>query len=470
MTKSVPRFPPETVFTLVAGLAWIQLGSDASFLTLLSALLPGGLLLAGGFATPLLPGDVRTPQLTATGAAIGMILALPMVFAVGIGGTLILLLLSAASFIAAGWTSQRFEPAYAGVPNVDITPLLAAKVALDEVNLFQIDLGRDSPLEFDPHQMRDEVSKAREFYTSKGWLEKPSLYHNDPPPLTAPVITKESFGRLKYEHLRFNSEYEPDRDEPGRDRWLSYVANREAHAWVYRHASGKRPWLICIHGYGMGIPAIDIGAFKAEALHKAGMNVVLPVLPLHGPRKAGRRSGDRMLEGAFLNTVHTAAQAVWDIRRLIFWARAHGATKVGLYGLSLGGYTAALVSSIQDEIDMVISGIPASDLTRLARRIGPPHGLQQLEEVGFSWDDLKDVQAVVSPLSFEPKVAKESRYIFAAIGDKVVSPDQSHALWQHWDRPQMVWYPGSHLTVAWEPSVQTLVRNALNKQGFTVQS
>ena len=48
---------------------------------------------------------------------------------------------------------------------------------------------------------------------------------------------------LDYEHLHFDSGYEPHPDEPGRERWLAYAANRTAHAWVVRHAGGERPWL-----------------------------------------------------------------------------------------------------------------------------------------------------------------------------------------------------------------------------------
>ena len=51
--------------------------------------------------------------------------------------------------------------------------------------------------------------------------------------------------------------------DPGRDRYLSYAPPRTGHAWVLRHRDRceSRPWLVCIHGYQMGAPAIDLELF-----------------------------------------------------------------------------------------------------------------------------------------------------------------------------------------------------------------
>ena len=33
---------------------------------------------------------------------------------------------------------------------------------------------------------------------------------------------------------------------------------------------------------------MDLRAFRVKELHRRGINVVVPVLPLHGPRASGR--------------------------------------------------------------------------------------------------------------------------------------------------------------------------------------
>jgi hypothetical protein len=84
-----------------------------------------------------------------------------------------------------------------------------------------------------------------------------------------------------YERIFFNSEYEPSVGEPGRDRWVSYTATEREYALLLRHPE-PRPWLVCIHGAEMGRAALDLRLFRARHLHQhLGLNVVLPVLPMH---------------------------------------------------------------------------------------------------------------------------------------------------------------------------------------------
>ena len=56
---------------------------------------------------------------------------------------------------------------------------------------------------------------------------------------------------------------------------------------LLRHKE-HRPWLVCVHGAEMGRAALDLALFRAWHLHEdLGLNVVLPVLPMHGPRGTG---------------------------------------------------------------------------------------------------------------------------------------------------------------------------------------
>ena len=458
------HFPKANWLPILAGLSWLlALGGDG-FVSFLLAVLPGALLLAGGVATFLLPGDLRTQQITALGGALGVILALPAILAGGFGLALLLLLLSAGSFVAAGWIAQQFEPEYDDVPEAALSPVLAAKVALDEAVLGTMLLSAMQPDRAERHASVEEIVRAGVLFRERGWLEKPAAYHVDPPELREPELTQARTRNIEFEHMRFESGYEPDPAMPGRERWLDYSRNRTAHAWVLRHSGEPRPWLVCIHGYGMGAPAIDFGAFQPALLHRQlGLNLVLPILPLHGPRKVGRRSGREFIGGYYLNTLHAEAQAMWDVRRILSWVRAEGAPRVGVYGLSLGGYTTALLSCLDGDLACAIPGIPATDFVRLGRRYSTPMLLREAEAIGLSWEDIENVFRVVSPLALEPKVAPERRYIFGGIADRLVPPDQVRDLWLHWSKPRIAWYAGSHLSFGWEPEVKALLRDALNE-------
>jgi hypothetical protein len=457
--------PPEAWIPVLGGLAWLWFAGGVGAVGFLFSLVPGCLLLASGVSTLLYPGDVRIPQFTALGGALGVPMALPALIVVGPWTAMALVLASAASFVAAGAISVRTEPHTDGVPAAVLTPRLALQVAIDDAILATMTLRLAPVMAADQERIRREVHAARELFAGRGWLHELASYHRTPPPLALddPELRAGRARGVDYEHLTFPSGYEPWDEEPGRERWLARVANRTAHAWVLRHRSEPRPWLVCIHGYGMGSPGIDLLAFEAARLHREhGLNFLLPVLPLHGPRRIGRRSGEAFLAGDFLDSVHAEAQAMWDIRRLLSWVRAQGGAPIGVYGLSLGGYNAALLASLED-LAGVIAGIPATDFTRLTWRHGSPLQIRHAERRGLVHDEVAELLRVVSPLALEPRVPHARRYVFAGVADRIVPAEQARDLWRHWERPRMVWYQGGHLTFSRHPDVRRMVMDALRE-------
>jgi len=368
----------------------------------------------------------------------------------------------------AGRVANPSDPA---VPARKSSLAIASKIVLDEI-FFASELASATFIARRDHRrVLLETEDALAFYEDRGWLADPSDFHRTPPPLERLTLTRVYRPRLPYLHLRAPSGYAPHPGEPGRQRWLSHAATHTLHAWLLRHAGRPRPWLVCIPGYRMGHPLVDFTGFRARWLHQTlGVNVAIPVLPLHGPRRVGRRGGDGFLSGDFVDTVHAQAQAVWDVRRLIGWLRAQGAPGVGVYGVSLGGYTAALVASLEGELDCVIAGIPASDFVRLARAHAPALLVRVAERAGFSLDRIERLLRVVSPLALEPKVPHARRFLYAGLADRLASPDQASDLWRHWGQPRTLWYHGSHVSFIWEPEIQPLLEEALATSGLSTPS
>jgi len=461
--KPTSRQPAEAWIPLLVGLYWLWSAPSHGFLGFLSSVVPGSLLLGSGVAMLLMPGDLRISQFTAAGGVLGVVFSLPAFFAMGFGHALLLLGGSIASFVAAGHHTMRLEPHPEEVPPLEPSLKLSGQIALDEAILSTMQVGVRRPGGDDLARISLEIEAARERFASEGWLEKPESYHLAPPPLDDPRLDSAAIGRRLYEHMRFESGYEPHEDEPGRGRWLGYGANRQAHAWVLRHRGEERPWMVCIHGYQMGKPGIDIRAFRPEWVHdKLGVNLVLPVLPLHGPRTIGRRSGDGFLAGDILDSIHAEANAMWDIRRILSWVRTQTSQPVGVHGLSLGGYNTALLASLEGELACAIAGIPATDFNRLFFRHSPSLSLREGEFHGLVEAHMDEVLRVVSPLALTPKVPHERRFIYAGAGDRLVPADQVRDLWRHWDRPRIEWYQGAHLTFSAHPGVREMVREALS--------
>ncbi len=360
------------------------------------------------------------------------------------------------------WVVGHREP---DLPSLRLSPTVAAKWAFDEWAL-QAEILRSRVrvpnMDF-RRRLRNELGDAVDMYNERGWVDDPRSYHHTPPVLEHPELGPHDAWGMPFEHLSFESGFEPHEDEPGRDRWLGYEANATGHAWVLRHEGEPRPWLICINGYRTGSPAVDLWAFEAKRLHhKYGLNLAFPVQPLHGPRSVGM-SGDRVLFGGAMNLIYTAAQGLWDIRRLKSWIQNdQKATAVGAFGLSLGGYFTALTACFEDDLACAIAGIPEPDLVRGMRRNVEPLLPPWYEQWGLSWRSLERANRVVSPLAMDPVIDVDKRFIFAGLADRWVRPGNVKTLWEHWDQPEILWYQGAHLSFAFEPSVRRFIDDALH--------
>jgi dienelactone hydrolase len=366
------------------------------------------------------------------------------------------------------WASRAFAASHESMPAPERSAKLALKVALDE--FFFATEAASGSLTISPgewRRVRREIEVAHELFDRRGWLADPVAFHRTPPPLLQAREHDERFAHWNFSHLAFESGYAPIPDAPGRDRYQGYEANKTSHAWLLRHPGPQRPWVVCIPGYRMGHPAVDFAGFRAQWLHKTlGLNVAIFVMPFHGPRTVGRRSGDGYLSGDFLDTIHAQSQAVWDLRRMIGWLRRQGAPAVGVHGVSLGGYTAAMLAALEPELERVVLGIPAACFVDLARSNVPSGLVRAAEWLGFPLAQIEETMKVVSPLAMPARVAMERRFIYAGTADQLAPPEHAWRLWNHWDQPRVLWYQGSHISFLMEPTVRRLLREALSARAM----
>jgi hypothetical protein len=286
---------------------------------------------------------------------------------------------------------------------------------------------------------------AAERNRERGWLEAPAEAHARPPALEKPVLTRINLrGVGGAVHVAFESEFEP-LDAEVRDSYLAVTPNRQAHALLFRDEI-PRPTLICIHGYGFGRFAVDARCFEVRELRRRlPIDVVLYTLPLHGRRARGRRSGAGFLDGDPLWTNAAMAQAAWELRRLAGWLRSEGAPLVGVQGMSLGGYTTALIASLDERLACAVPRIPASSLAELCWDGLKPSRRQELEAAGAGKALLDEAWATHALLRHRPRVPAGGRMLVAGSADRICPPAAVRALWEHWERPRLVWFPGSHM-------------------------
>jgi hypothetical protein len=301
-----------------------------------------------------------------------------------------------------------------------------------------------------------EVAGALELFEERGWLAAPETYHREPPAIGAIRTSRRRSGNVRFTSLSWLDGYEPWPEEPGAARFRAYAKNRVARAALLEHRSSDRPWLLCIHGFGMGSSALDLRVFRALHLHRElGLDVAFLTLPFHGRRNPGPGRSPAAPGVDVLDTVHALAQAVWDARQLLAHLRTRTAQPVGVMGLSLGGLVTALVASL-DAPDAAMLLVPAVDMPGLmadasARGVGGEAGLRLLERA-------RPLYAPVSPLRLSPRVPLDARFILAGTLDRFARPStQAVELWRHWDRPALHWYHGGHVSVFWARGVQAAI-------------
>ncbi len=231
-------------------------------------------------------------------------------------------------------------------------------------------------------------------------------------------------------------------DPEGRVAYLRFEENRIAHARFLHHAT-PRPTILCLHGYRAGVHLFEELAWNARWLYlKLGLDIALLTLPFHALRAPRGRFAPVFPSMRTGRTVEGFGQAIWDARSLIRWLRERGAPHIGVAGMSLGGYTAALLSTIDANLDFVVLFIPLADLTDVAFEHEALRGVKVPEELR---DAGKNALRLVRPLARKPLVPGERMLVVAAEADRITAtPSHAQKLAAHFNAP-IVTFRGGHL-------------------------
>jgi hypothetical protein len=234
-----------------------------------------------------------------------------------------------------------------------------------------------------------------------------------------------------------------------RARWSALTANNVVHAQHWRHDDGPHPTLCVMHGF-MGSSYLANGRFfTLPWYYRSGYDVLMYTLPFHGPRaeKFSPFSGFGYFAGGLSGFAEAMAQAVHDFRSVIDYLRHTGVDRIALTGISLGGYTCALVASVDDRLEAVIPNCPVVTPATMFDEWFPANKLVGLglRLSNISRDELAAGLSYHCPLSYRPVVPKDRRMIITGLGDRMAPPGQAEMLWKHWDRCALHWFPGSHV-------------------------
>lgn len=305
----------------------------------------------------------------------------------------------------------------------------------------------------------DEERESLSFYAELAGRQDASL--SFPAPTGVPQVSSRTANPIAeyiahghVHNLSFASSFEPI-NPALREKWRGLPRNRIVRFQHWRHDDEPRPTLCLIHGF-MGSPYLLNGLFFALPwFYRSGYDVLLYTLPFHG-RRAERFSpfsGYGFFGYGLSGFAEAMGQAVFDFRTILNWLGHNGVRRIALTGLSLGGYTSALVASADDRLDAVIPNVPVIMPEAAMEQWWPASWLFRLGRslAGFERDQSFASFAYHSPLNYQPLVPKDRRLIITGLGDRLAPPDHAVALWRHWDHCALHWFPGNHVLHVSQP-------------------
>lgn len=309
-----------------------------------------------------------------------------------------------------------------------------------------------------PKDIRAE-REATSFYAALAAEHDPTLSFPAPtqPPRVAsrranPVAEWMAHGHVQ--NIKFRSSFEAI-NPAMRDQRRGYARNNVVHAQHWQHDDGPRPTLCLIHGF-MGSAYLFNGLFfSLPWFYRSGYDVLLYTLPFHGRRaeSGSPYSGYGFFADGPSGFAEAMAQAVHDFRSVLDYLEYTGVDRIALTGMSLGGYTSALIAAVDDRIQAVIPNVPVVTPDAAFDDWFPANLLVGLGNriTGVDRERSAAASAYHSPLNYAPLVPKDRRLIITGLGDRLAPPEQAEMLWRHWDHCAFHWFPGNHVLHVSQP-------------------
>jgi hypothetical protein len=226
--------------------------------------------------------------------------------------------------------------------------------------------------------------------------------------------------------------------------------NNTVHGRIYPAAGDwqLKPTVILLHGWNGELNYETLFPWMGRRLAQAGVNAISLLLPYHGRRKP--READAVRDficddlGLVLNS---ARQSIADVRALVRWLHEQGCPRIGLFGLSFGGWLTGLLACHEPLLSCAIPGTPIVHMDRGLRELVFCHLLKQkLEQhrLDVSQFDLT---------AQKPLLAPEHILLLASQYDLFAPAASVEALWHQWNQPEIWRVPHGHISVLFSTNV-----------------
>jgi hypothetical protein len=208
------------------------------------------------------------------------------------------------------------------------------------------------PTSFQPRQLKRDMAQM-DFYRRKANAADPTRFFKKAD-FSRVEVRSSHAGFLRFkpddgncELLTFDSPFKPV-NPALRDSYPKQKRNMRAAAQYWSHDDGPRPTICVIHGFMADPYWLNRMFFALPWFYKQGYDILLYTLPHHGRRQSRLSpfSGHGLFASGISHLNESMAHAVHDFRIFMDYLESRGVTKVGVTGISLGGYTSSLLASV----------------------------------------------------------------------------------------------------------------------------
>jgi hypothetical protein len=241
--------------------------------------------------------------------------------------------------------------------------------------------------------------------------------------------------------------------------------NLTMRARWFKHRGAPRPCAVILHGYMGGTLAVEEHMWPIRSLFDRGMDVVLTILPMHGIR-AGFKGRFRLpgfpavdprlaIEG-FRHLVH-------DHLTLFDFLLDGRVSALGLMGMSLGGYSAALLSTLDPRLRFGVFYMPLASIADFALRTGRMVGSDQEQREQAA--ALERVYRPISPLARPSRLPRDRTLVLAGKADRITGVAHADRLVEQFGAASSNYAGGHILPLGREAAFDPMWR-LLEQDGF----
>lgn len=214
-------------------------------------------------------------------------------------------------------------------------------------------------------------------------------------------------------------------------------------------ATPRRPAVIVLHILD---GRFTVARAVCNRLALAGIHSLLVKMPYYGPRRPkDTQALERSMRADPDLLIAGVKQAVMDVRRAARWLAARpevDARRIGLCGVSLGGFVAATTAGVDGRFPRVAVLLAGGDLTTVlntqAREVRKLK--EAIAERGWDADRLKRLLDPIDPLTYASRLRRSHVLMINGRTDGIVPASCAEKLAKAADA-KIIWYPANHYSM-----------------------